>query len=156
MSGLHINVVTHVVLAMSIGLLVDYLIHILLRYYESLQLPSREEKVKETLRSMGAAVLSGGFSTLLGVLPLALSTSEVMRTVFVSFLAMVTLGCGHGLILLPVLLSVVGPEKIPSTTLTTESMEASKAGAQADENECEREEVAHGELDDIPQADLKV
>lgn len=116
-AGLHINVVTHVALAMSIGLLVDYIVHILLRYYESSQFPTREAKVKDTLRTMGAAVLSGGLSTLLGVLPLAFSTSEVMRTVFVCFVAMVTLGCGHGLILLPVLLSCVGPESTPVTTM---------------------------------------
>ena len=32
-----------------------------------------------------------------------------MQTVFISFLAMVTLGCSVGLVLLPVLLSLVGP-----------------------------------------------
>lgn len=82
---------------------------------------------------MGAAVLSGGLSTLLGVLPLALSTSEVMRTVFVSFLAMVTLGCGHGLMFLPVLLSVVGPETTPSTSMEKESPESSKAAQPGEE-----------------------
>lgn len=107
-AGLYINVVTYVALAMSIGLLVDYIVHVLLRYYET---PgrTREEKVKEVLRTMGSAVLIGGLSTCLGVVPLAFSTSEVMRTVFVCFISMVTLGIGHGLILLPVVLSIVGP-----------------------------------------------
>ena len=97
-----------VALAMSIGLLVDYVVHVLLRYYE-ISGSKRDEKVKEMLRTIGSSVLSGGLSTFLGVLPLAFSTSEVMRTVFVCFVSMVSLGLAHGLILLPVLLSYFGP-----------------------------------------------
>jgi Patched family len=58
---------------------------------------------------MGASVLLGGLSTFLGVVPLALSTSTVMRTVFTCLCAMVVLGLAHGLIVLPVILSFVGP-----------------------------------------------
>lgn len=82
--------------------------HIVLRYYESTG-NTRDDKVKDTLKTMGASILVGGLSTCLGVIPLAFASSAVLRTVFVSFIAMVTLGVGHGLILLPVLLSYVGP-----------------------------------------------
>jgi predicted RND superfamily exporter protein len=111
---------------MSIGLLVDYIVHILLRYFESKAL-TRVEKVKETLSSLGAAILSGGLSTLLAILPLAFSTSQIMRTVFIAFIGMITLGCSHGLILLPVVLSIVGPE----TTVSSE--EANRFVAVKDE-----------------------
>ena len=131
-AGLHINVVTHVSLVMSIGLLVDYVVHILLRYYESSRFETREEKTKDTLQTMGAAVLSGGLSTLLGVLPLALSTSEVIRTVFVCFVAMVVLGCGHGLIFLPALLSLVGPERTPATSRSSSKNKAETNSAEPD------------------------
>lgn len=106
--GLHINSMTFVCIVISVGLLVDFFMHILLRYYES---PgnTREEKVRNTLETMGASILVGGLSTLLGILPLAFSTSIIVRTVFFSFLAMVTIGCGHGLIFLPVVLSLIGP-----------------------------------------------
>jgi hypothetical protein len=47
----------------------------------------------------------------LGTLPLAFCTSYVFSTVFFGFLGLVTLlGCGHGLILMPVILSTIGPE----------------------------------------------
>lgn len=49
---------------------------------------------------------------MLGVVPLAFSTSEIIRTIFVVFIGLVTLGLGHGLILLPVLLSLIGPTNI--------------------------------------------
>lgn len=108
LAGLYINAVTYVCLVISIGLLVDFLMHVILRYYES-ECTTREEKVKETLETMGASILVGGLSTFLGVIPLAFSTSVILRTVFTAFFAMVTLGLTHGLILLPVVLSLLGP-----------------------------------------------
>ena len=51
----------------------------------------------------------GGFTTWLGVLPLAFSSTAVFWMVFIGFIAMVTLGCSVGLMLLPVLLSIAGP-----------------------------------------------
>lgn len=107
-AGDNINVVTYVCLVISVGLLVDFLMHILLRYYES-HGRTREEKIKDTLECMGPSILMGGLSTFLGVLPLAFSTNEVTRVVFHSFFAMVILGIGHGLVFLPVVLSLVGP-----------------------------------------------
>lgn len=94
---------------MSIGLLVDFNMHILLRYFES-PLPTRQEKVMDSLCSMGSSVALGGLSTFLGVVPLIFSTSDIMMILFYSFWGMVLLGCSHGLILLPVILSLVGPE----------------------------------------------
>jgi len=106
--GVHINSISYILIVMAIGLLVDFLMHILLRYYESSAL-SREEKVKETLRTMGSSIILGGITTLLGMCPLVLSTTTVFKTVLIAFFWMVFLGCGVGLILLPVILSFVGP-----------------------------------------------
>jgi Patched family len=70
---------------------------------------SRNERVKETLETIGASVAIGGATTFLAVVPLAASSLEIFMTVFSAFFAMVVLGCTHGLILLPVVLSLVGP-----------------------------------------------
>lgn len=115
--GVSINSVSYVILAMSIGLLVDFLMHVLLRYYE---LPgNRREKTIGTLRTMGTSILLGGATTLLGTVPLIFSTSHIMYTVFVAFLGMVLLGVSHGLILLPVILSTIGTEEQASATHAT-------------------------------------
>ena len=96
---------------MSIGLLVDFLLHVLLRYFESTE-TTREGKVKDMLRTMESSILIGGISTFLGVIPLAFSTSEVFSTIFITFMGLVTFGAGHALILIPVILSMVGTTEV--------------------------------------------
>ena len=113
-AGVSINAVSFVILAMSVGLLVDFLMHVLLRYYE---LPgSRHEKMTGTLQTMGSSILLGGITTFLGTCPLVLSSSHVFYTVFIAFLALVVLGVSHGLVLLPVILSTIGTEEQVSAT----------------------------------------
>jgi predicted RND superfamily exporter protein len=107
LAGIHVNAVSYVTMVVSIGLLVDFIMHVLLRYYEIHG--DRETRTKEMLRTMGSSVLIGGISTFLGVIPLAFSTSAIFRTIFITFLGLVTLGIGHGLILLPVILATIGP-----------------------------------------------
>ena len=101
---------------MSIGLLIDFNMHILLRYYES-PCSTREHKVKDALQTMGSSVVIGGLSTFLGVLPLIFSTSDLMKTLFFGFWGMVLLGCSHGVILLPVMLSYIGPLETTAVSL---------------------------------------
>ena len=106
--GIAINSITFISLVLSIGLMVDFLVHVLLRYYESEAL-TRAEKVKDALQTMGVSVLIGGFSTFLGVIPLAFASSDIFHTLFITFLGLVVLGLAHGLIFLPVVLSLLGP-----------------------------------------------
>ena len=82
---LHVNInpVMYISTVMSIGLMVDFLMHVTLRYVETKGTASRTQKTVETLETIGASVFVGGFSTLVGVLPLALSTSEIFWTTFI-------------------------------------------------------------------------
>lgn len=113
-------------LVMSIGLLVDFVMHILLRYYESEG--NRTKKTINTLKTMGSSIFLGGTSSLLGTLPLAFSTSEMFFNIFIVFFGLVVLGTAHGLILLPVILSTVGPEDPPVKSSNHYSRQA-EAGA---------------------------
>ena len=113
--GVGINPVSFIALVASIGLMVDFLLHILVRYYES-KAVTREGKVKDTFQTVGTPILIGGMSTFLGVIPLAFSSTDIFYTVFIAFFGVVVLGCTYGLIFLPVLLSLCGPTSVPSLT----------------------------------------
>jgi len=116
--GVTINGVSYMTLSLSIGLMVDFIVHVLLRYYEAPG-SNRQEKALETIRTMGSSVFMCGISTLLGTVPLAFSTSNIFRTVFIAFVGLVLLGMTHGLILLPVVLSLIGTEETISTNVST-------------------------------------
>eukprot|EP00978_Attheya_sp_CCMP212_P018897 scaffold52251_cov47-Attheya_sp.AAC.1 len=120
--GLDINSVTYIGLVMSIGLMVDYVMHIVVTYFES-SAPTREGKVRETLETIGVSILIGGTSTFLGVVPLAFSNSAIFFTIFIIFMGLVILGVSHGLILLPVVLSIIGP--VENVTKKVKNLEES-------------------------------
>merc|ERR1712150_377597 len=108
---------------MSIGLMVDFVMHVTLRYLETAG-TSRTAKTKESLETIGASLLVGGMGTILGVLPLAFSSSEIFFTVFIIFFGLILLGLLHRLVLLPVLLSMIGPlESIGKYNRGIESIE---------------------------------
>jgi predicted RND superfamily exporter protein len=102
LAGVAVNAVSCVCLIMSIGLIVDYLMHVLLRYYETSGTTSRF-KIVDTIGTMGMSVLAGGCSTFLGTLALAFSSTDIFWIIFVTFTSIVVVGITHGLILLPVL-----------------------------------------------------
>jgi Niemann-Pick C1 protein len=71
---------------------------------------SREERVKKTLTNIGPAVMNGGISTFLAFILLSNSKSHVFITFFKIFFLVVVFGLFQGLVVLPVILSFVGPK----------------------------------------------
>jgi predicted RND superfamily exporter protein len=106
--GLFIDNVSVIQTVIAIGLCVDYAAHV--GHCFMLKAGTRDERVTQTLADVGAAVFNGGLSTFLAVLLLSGSKSYVFRVLFQQFFLTVVLGLGHGMILLPVLLSLCGPQ----------------------------------------------
>jgi len=69
---------------------------------------SRKERAQASVASMGTAVAHGGVSTLLAFILVSFSNSYVYLTFFKMFLCVVVFGLFHGILLLPVLLSLMG------------------------------------------------
>jgi len=90
---------------------VDYSAHIAHSFVVS-NADSPEERVIEALKTMGASVAMGGFSTFLGMLATAFASSEVFRIFFKMIFSIVVLGLLHGLLFLPVYLSLFCRTKI--------------------------------------------
>ena len=60
------------------------------------------------LQEIGPPVFLGGLTTFLGIAPLAAANSNIFRTFFKMFLGIIVYGLGHGLVLMPVILSLFG------------------------------------------------
>jgi len=78
--GITIDVVSSIVVIISIGLCVDYASHIAHTFLTSQG--NRRERSVHTVQSIGPAVLNGGFSTFLALVLLATSKSHVFSVFF--------------------------------------------------------------------------
>jgi multidrug efflux pump subunit AcrB len=63
----------------------------------------------EAMIDIGIAVINGAVSTLCAVVVLGFSSSYVFKSFFKQLLLCIIFGLAHGMVLLPVLLSIVGP-----------------------------------------------
>ena len=105
---LTLDSVTIIMLVIALGLSVDYAAHIGRAYMETQGTPN--ERLQGCLGNMGVAVLNGAFSTFLAVLLLGGSQSYVFVTFFRQLFLCIVFGLTHGLILLPVLMSIAAPK----------------------------------------------
>eukprot|EP00092_Neocalanus_flemingeri_P028206 GFUD01030630.1.p1 GENE.GFUD01030630.1~~GFUD01030630.1.p1 ORF type:complete len:389 (+),score=76.54 GFUD01030630.1:34-1167(+) len=109
-----IDVISCINLVLSIGLCVDYSVHI--GHAFLVAKGSRQEKAVEAVATIGPAVFNGGMTTFLALVLIGASTSHVFVTFFKVFVLTVLFGLFHGLILFPVILSLVGPLDKSSST----------------------------------------
>ncbi|XP_076922652.1 uncharacterized protein LOC143584500 isoform X2 [Bidens hawaiensis] len=123
---IQLNAVSVVNLVMSVGISVEFCVHITHAFLVSSG--DRDQRTKEALSTMGASVFSGiTLTKLVGVIVLCFSRTEVFVVYyFQMYLALVLLGFLHGLIFLPVLLSMVGP---PSRRIPVERKDDNKSSA---------------------------
>lgn len=106
-SGYNLNSVSVITLVLCTGISVDFVVHITRSFLE--QVGSRSERAIKSLETMGPPVFYAGFSTLLAIIVLSGARSYIFRVIFFGFFFLITMGFLHGLILGPILLSLVGP-----------------------------------------------
>ncbi|XP_045201236.2 patched domain-containing protein 3-like [Mercenaria mercenaria] len=106
-----LSAITMIHLIMSIGFSVDFTAHICHGYMIS-EGETRAVRVKQAIEKTGAPIFHGAVSSLLGVLILFGAKSYIFRT-FASVMSFVLLfGIAHALLLLPVILSWIGPSRV--------------------------------------------
>ena len=120
-----IDIVSCINIVISVGLCVDYSVHI--GHCFVVSPGTRLERTITSLENIGPAVFNGGLTTFLALVFCGASTSHTFITFFkvqtgqVSghsnvhhcqvFVLTVVFGVYHGLVLLPVLLSLLGPHQ---------------------------------------------
>ena len=108
--GLHLSAITSVQVILSVGFCVDFTVHIS-HAFMAASGKSRNLRVTHALEKVGVPILNGGISSILGILMLAFANSYVFRSFFQTMLLVVLFGLGHSLLLLPVVLSFIGPRR---------------------------------------------
>eukprot|EP00297_Palpitomonas_bilix_P001640 CAMPEP_0113876152 /NCGR_PEP_ID=MMETSP0780_2-20120614/5331_1 /TAXON_ID=652834 /ORGANISM="Palpitomonas bilix" /LENGTH=1021 /DNA_ID=CAMNT_0000862205 /DNA_START=52 /DNA_END=3117 /DNA_ORIENTATION=+ /assembly_acc=CAM_ASM_000599 len=109
-TGVTINSVSVVNIVLAIGLAVDYCAHIAHSFI--IAKGSKNERMVLALKNMGSSVFHGAFSTFVAVLVLGFSNSYIFFIFFLMFFLTIALGILHGMLFLPVLLSVAGPGEV--------------------------------------------
>ena len=89
---------------------------------------NKNVRVQQTLKNIGPAVLNGGLSTFLAFILLATSKSHVFATFFKIFFLVVIFGLYHGLVFLPVLLSIAGPKSNVVDVILSEEFKQPEGG----------------------------
>jgi len=106
--GMTLDIVSCIALQLSVGLCVDYSAHIG-HTFLTINQGSRTKRSLDTVLHIGAAVMYGGASTILALAVLANSEAYTYRSFFRIFFLVIIFGLFHGIVLLPVILSVLGP-----------------------------------------------
>ncbi|XP_046427563.1 patched domain-containing protein 3-like isoform X1 [Neodiprion fabricii] len=108
--GLTIEISSSIMVLLCAGLAVDYAAHIGMEFTR--MKGTKNERAVATLSVMGPAVFNGGLSTFLAFVLLGASEAYLFSTFFKLFTCVVVFGLFHGLLFLPVILSLFGPNEL--------------------------------------------
>ncbi|XP_015917118.1 patched domain-containing protein 3 [Parasteatoda tepidariorum] len=103
--GVNLDSISMINLIMCIGFSVDYSAHISYAYFSS-EKKTPNDGIRAALHSLGVPIFQGSISTILGVIALIFAPSYIFLTFFKTVFLVILFGALHGILLLPVLLSL--------------------------------------------------
>eukprot|EP00051_Salpingoeca_urceolata_P035122 m.28290 g.28290 ORF g.28290 m.28290 type:complete len:877 (+) comp8799_c0_seq1:695-3325(+) len=109
--GIDFNSVSAINLVIAVGLAVDSSVHIAHSFLVAKG--TKDERAVECVNHIGSSVTNGSISTFLAVLPLAASQSYIFSVFFRCLITIIGFSFFHGVLVLPVVLSLVGPDPYP-------------------------------------------
>ncbi|CAD7700500.1 unnamed protein product [Ostreobium quekettii] len=106
--GMTFNIVTSINIILAVGIAVDYSAHVAYAFLAR-KTGTNTERAAAALDDIGGDVLAGGVTTFLAVVALYFAEHYIMDVFFNMMTVIVLLGLWHGLVVLPVVLSFIGP-----------------------------------------------
>ncbi|PAV84529.1 hypothetical protein WR25_22041 isoform A [Diploscapter pachys] len=103
--SVRLDFISMVTIVMSIGFCVDFAAHIAYNFAKGKDITA-DERMRNALYAVGAPILMSASSTILGVSFMATAESYVFRSFLKTIILVVVLGVLHGLVILPVLLTL--------------------------------------------------
>ncbi|XP_023933054.1 patched domain-containing protein 3 [Lingula anatina] len=115
--GVNLDYMSMIYVIICIGFSVDFSAHIAYAYVTAKG--KAKKRIRKALYVLGLPILQGALSTILGVLVLSQSSAYMFRTFFKIIFMVILFGAFHGLVIIPVVLSLCmrgKPKKPESTT----------------------------------------
>ena len=109
--GMHMNTVIAINLIMALGLTVDYSAH-LIHAYMHVDGIDKNARMRAAYDKIGVSIFNGGATTFVAVFALVGANSYVFDSFFRCFVLIISFGLYFGMIFLPVVLTLVGPDKV--------------------------------------------
>ena len=107
----NLDTISMINIIICIGFCVDFSAHITYAFV-SADGETGNQRMRNALHALGYPIAQGALSTILGVSALAFSNSYIFRTFFKTMFLVILLGAFHGLLIIPALLSIMGPPKM--------------------------------------------
>ena len=111
-TGITLNIVSMSSIVICIGIAVDYCAHVTYAFMVSPG-KSKNDRMENAIVNIGWPVMQGACTSILSVSVLTTAPSYIYRTICTTLLLVIVAAALHGLVFLPVLLSVVGPKSHP-------------------------------------------
>ncbi|MCL4126333.1 UNVERIFIED_CONTAM: hypothetical protein GTU68_036086, partial [Idotea baltica] len=104
-----LNAISMVNLIMCVGFSVDFSAHFSYAYVRANGVDSKDW-TREALNSVGHPIILAGLSTIVGILPICFTDSDIFIIFFKIVLLVIILGVLHSLIYLPLFMRLFGPQ----------------------------------------------
>ncbi|CBN79517.1 conserved unknown protein [Ectocarpus siliculosus] len=113
--GLDVNSITVIQLIMAVGLVVDYMVHLVHYFLHQDPRTPKDTRIADALGEIGPSLLMGAGTTFLGIMPLVFAHNVIFRVFFKMFLVIISFGFYHGVVFVPVMLSILPDSLISSS-----------------------------------------